>query len=195
MKPKSKIYNNYLYISKNNLVLKDNEKYYETKLSSKIMADGIVLNKELFINHYINFLKENKLSKFLWNKKINIIHDGLYSANDKKIIKKIFSDIGYKKISVSPLDSSIKLNKKDIYLINDKLIKLYYIDKYNIKRKLYIDTYNLEDDEIKLIIKNRCQNKNLIIINENDSILNLVDKLNVNYYYFNSKECFFLKNF
>lgn len=193
MKKTSKNYNNALYIYDNSLILKDNNKYYETKFKRSILNKGIIKKREDFINNYLAFLKQNHLSRFLWAKKILIIHSEDYSVNDKSILKNVFLELGYKKVEIINEISALNLNKTDCYLIGSKNPRLYYLNEYNEKLSLTLDN-TFSEKEKATLIKNRCQNKNLFIIKENPYLLNFIDNLKINYYYFASPEPFLLKN-
>ena len=129
MKQCQKTYNNIIYLRESKITIKDNAKYYELTLSTKALNKGYIQDKDTFIKEYYNYLKSKHLNKFLWNKKLLIITNYLYSFNEKRILKDTFKEIGHK--------------------------------------------------------------KRLFIINENDKLLALIDKLKINYYYYQKKYIFF----
>lgn len=191
MKQVQKTYNNILYITDNKLILKDNDNYYDFIISSKILNNGFILNKELFINEYFKNLKLNHLNKILWRKNILIITDYIYPYNEKKILKETFREIGYNEVSIKPIDSILKINKEDYFLINNDILRLFYVDNLNQKGNLELNQNILSEEEISFLLKNRCKNKRLFIINQNEKIISLIDKLKLDYYYYDKKYKFF----
>ena len=191
MKQCQKTYNNIIYLRENKITIKDNAKYYELTLSTKALNKGYIQNKDTFIKEIYNYLKSKHLNKFLWNKKLLIITNYLYSFNEKRILKDTFKELGYKEIDIKPIESMLNINKEDYYLINSDNLRLLYVDDLNQKGSLELDPDILSTGEIMLLLKNRCNKKRLFIINQNDKLLALVDKLKVDYYYYEKKYIFF----
>lgn len=175
-----KTYNNYVYLSLNKLVFINDNSSYELKLKSSIYSDGLIINKDSFINEYLKFLKEKKISRFFWNKNVLIIYTKDYSYHDKKVTKYIFEDIGYKQVVLMPEINLFSLSKKDVYIVNNKL---YYIDDYNKKESIKLDFQLFTEKEIELLLKKRCHNKNVLMINQNKKIEFIIDKLKMKYFY------------
>ena len=191
MKQCQKTYNNIIYLRESKITIKDNAKYYELTLSTKALNKGYIQDKDTFIKEYYNYLKSKHLNKFLWNKKLLIITNYLYSFNEKRILKDTFKEIGYKEIDIKPIESMLNINKEDYYLINSDSLRLVYVDDLNQKGSLELDPDILSTSEIMLLLKNRCNKKRLFIINQNDKLLAWVDKLKVDYYYYEKKYIFF----
>lgn len=191
MKHHQKIYNNIVYLRDIQITIRNNSNYYNLSLSSKALNNGYIQNKDEFVKELSNHLKVLHLNKFIWHKKVLIITDFLYTYNEKKTLKEAFKEIGYKEIDISPLDSILKVNKEDYFLINGQNLRLLYVDNLNQMGSLELDSNLLAPSEIMLILKNRCNKKRLYLINEDDNLINLVDKLNLNYYYYEKKHHFF----
>ncbi len=191
MKHHQKIYNNIVYLRDSQITIRNNSNYYNLSLSSKALNNGYIQNKDEFVKELSNHLKVLHLNKFIWHKKVLIITDFLYTYNEKKTLKEAFKEIGYKEIDISPLDSILKVNKEDYFLINGQNLRLLYVDNLNQMGSLELDSNLLAPSEIMLILKNRCNKKRLYLINEDDNLINLVDKLNLNYYYYEKKHHFF----
>ena len=191
MKHYQKIYNNIFYLRNNTITIKDKEKYYDIILTKKALNKGYIQNKEQFIKELYNDLKNKHLHKFLWKKSILIITDFLYSFNEKRILKDTFKEIGYKEIEIKPIESILNVNKDDYYLVNGSNLRLLYVDDLNQKGSLELNPDLLSPSEIMILIKNRCNKKRLYIINENDKLLSLIEKLKIDYYYYAKKYNFF----
>ncbi len=191
MKHYQKTYNNILYLRNNQITIKDNNNYYEETLSNKALNKGYIQNKETFIKEFIKILKKSHLNKFLWNKSLLIITDFIYTHNEKRVLRETFKEIGYKEIDIKPLESILNINKEDYYLVNSDILRLLYVDEFNRIGSLDINTKILSSSEIMLLIKNRCHKKRLYLINQNDSLISLIDKLKIDYYYYAKNQQFF----
>lgn len=186
-----KTYNNIFYLRNNQITIKDNNKYYEITLSNKSLSQGYILNKDYFLKELSYYLKINHLNKFLWHKRILIITDFLYSFNEKRILKDTFKELGYREITIKSIENILKVTKEDYFLINGNSLRLIYVDNLNTKGNLELNLNILSTSEIMLLLKNRCQNKRLFILNEDENLLKVIDKLNINYYYYEKKYHFF----
>ena len=184
-------YNNILLIGNTYIVLKTDNQKYCVELSKDIIKNGVICNYELFIQKYISIFNKNKLSKLFWNKDIKIIYNVLNNKKDVEQIYNSFKDLNYRKVVLISEKNYLDVNKKNSYLIYDKIIRLLYIDKYNTKKILILDREIFLPHEIKQLIFNRCQNKNLIIIGCIDKEL-ISEKLD--YYYYEDFNEFFLEN-
>ena len=180
MKKQSKNCNNQIYLYQNYIVGND----FKINFSKSILDKSIIKNKEKFLKIYVSYLKKHNICKIFFYKCIDIILDDTLSINDKLLIKNVFEELYYR-VNIINDTAYIKLTKKDSYLINGNKLKLYYIDKNNIKKKVVFD--NLTKSEILNIIQNRINN-NIYLINCD---YNIKGK---NYYVLPEKDKFFLKN-
>lgn len=165
----------------NLLIIKDNTIYYnkiELELNNSILFNGIIINKEKFINSFIKFLKQNKISTFFWNKEIIIVYDNNISINDIKVINDIFIELNYKKIKLISDINLLDLSKNNYYLICLKNYKFIYVDEYNFKKVITFNLNNYTLQEIKKYILKRLKNKNLFIIGK----CSIIFDNNINYY-------------
>lgn len=184
-------YNNVLLLGNNYITLKENEICYQLYLDEAIYNNGLIINADVFVKFYIKFIKEKKLSKHFWKKNIQIIYNSLYRKEDKINLYNIFKDLNYRDIQLISEKKYLHLNKSTCYLLVGKYLRLFYIDKNNSKRVLILDQSLFHKNEIKLLISNRVQKKNLYIIGDLSKIYELD---NLNYYYFTNYDEFFLKN-
>ncbi|MBE6148798.1 MAG: hypothetical protein E7167_04870 [Firmicutes bacterium] len=184
-------YYSVLLLGNSYIALKENNNYYQLYLDKKIYNNGLIINNEGFIKYYIKFIQTKKLSKFLWKKKIKIIYNSLYHQNDIVNLYNIFKDLNYK--SVQPISEKqiLNLNQKTCYLLVDNILRLFYIDKNNTKKVLVLDRELFYAHEIRLLISNRVKKKTLYIIGKLPQ--NYLFE-NLNYYYYESFDEFFLKN-
>ena len=73
----------------------------------------------------------------------------------------------------------------------DDVIRLFYLDKYNVKRIMILDLELYYPHEIRMLIANRSSKKTLYIIGKFDKKY-IAD--NLEYYYFENLNEFFLEN-
>ena len=151
----------------NKLIIKDNQVLFENNtlyLSNKILNKGIILNISSFIKEYYAFFKRNKASTFFWNKKVDIIYDSNISVNDIEKIKYVFKDIGYKNVNLKSDITCLNIDKKSIYLLSNKEIKVVYRNKYNYVCVVLLNTSVFTKNEIIEFIKRISFKKNKYII-------------------------------
>lgn len=176
-------YNNYVVLYGNNVYCHCKNKNVVIKYKNSTLDKGKIMDEEDFVKTYIKVLKQNKISSFFFNKRLLVIYDNLISKNDISKIKNTFHTLNYGSIVFKSDVSFISMNKKDNYLIANKLL---YVDEYNTKKILPLDK-NLTNHEMRVIIQNRSANKNLFIIgNYNNELIG-----NINYYIYDSIFDFF----
>ena len=180
-------YNSYIILYDNNLYFKSKDKYFEIHYKKSTLDKGIILDEDDFVKKYLRKLKDNKLSSFFFNKKLLVIYDNRISKNDFNKLKSAFNNLNYRNIIFKSDVSLIPLNKKDNYLICSNNYKFLYIDKFNTKKCITLES-TLTDNEINIIVMNRSIKKNLFIIGNTDRII----YKNTNYYLYDTIIDFFL---
>ena len=181
------IYNSSIYLSDNILFYKKNDQIINLSFECDIVYG---LNRNIFIKKYQQFLKNNKISLFVYNKNLLIIYDSTLSKHDLNYVKKLFYEIGYKNILTKSDISYLLLNKKNSYLIIGKKDKFIYIDNYNEKKQIIFNKNAITFSEELYIIKKRIKQSNLIIIGLiNENYIN-----SCNYYIIEKKANYFLAN-
>ena len=183
-------YNNILILKDNKVIMHYKNKDYIFTYNLDILNKGIIINQERFIRTYNNYLKSNKLSTGFFYKDLTILYNPFISVNDLQVIKNAFNELNYRKINFIAINKLLELTKKNAYLFLDKdNYYLYYIDKYNNKKKMLLDLNVLTREEVNSLIINKVNNKELIVITDNYEFL-LSDE--INYYYFDNIMQFFL---
>ena len=89
------------------------------------------IDNEKFINGYLNYFSESKLSKPFWRKNIVIIYNSLYHREDILNLEKIFKELNYRQINLICEKDIINFNKKEVFMINDEIYRIFYINKLN----------------------------------------------------------------
>jgi len=182
---------NKIYLAYNHLSILIKDKIYNLPLKKDILSSGIIINNELFIKTYLKFFGENKLGKLFWTKKVEIIYNCEYHQADINNLENIFRELNYKDIRLICEKNILKYNKKNNFLVIDCTHRLFYIDKYNTKKVLVMDNEILSNQEIGQLIKNRSNKKTLYVIGKID---NSIMSDNIEYYYYENIDEFFLKN-
>ncbi|MBQ6840896.1 MAG: hypothetical protein IJO63_02120 [Bacilli bacterium] len=185
-------YNSLILIRYKYIVLVLNDIKYELNLNRNIFYEGKIIDVEKFTTQYLNFFSKHKIPKSFWKKEIKVIHNSLYNKNDVEKLYNVFKDLNYRNVVLVNEKSLLDLNSKCNYLLNDDNLRLFYIDKYNTKKQLVIDKENYYTHEIKCLIKNRTNNKDLVIVGSVP--LEYLDN-EINYYFYEDFDEFFLKNY
>lgn len=177
-----------IYIASNHLFILLNNLVYRVNYHNSVISSGIIVDNEKFIKGYLNYFSESKLSKQFWRKNIVVIYNSLYHREDILNLEKIFKELNYRQIKLICEKDIINFNKKEVFMINDEIYRIFYINESNTKRTLALDPEIFSLNEIKYLLQNRCNNKTLYLIGGND-----IDYGVANYYYFESIDEFFLK--
>ena len=182
------IYNNVIYLIDNSIFYQKKDQILKLPFKDDIIYK---ISKNEFIKSYQNFLKQNKINRFLYNKTLLIIHDSTLSKHDLEYLKNLFYEIGYKEIFLRSDISNIKIDKNNSYLIIGKKDRLIFIDNYNQKKQIIFDKSCISFNEELSLIEKKVKNKNLIIIGKiNEELLKIK-----NYYIIENKEKYFLEKF
>ena len=169
--------NNIIYFYENNVIVRFNDNIYYLKLNENILNNGIILNKDKFIKKYNEFTKENNLKKIINNKMVVIIQNNI-SINDIKMLSIVFEELGIKIIKIIKDISLLNVKKNKAYLIGDNNLRLYFINKYNKK-----STINMNTSQISIIQNNI--KESLFVLSSNDDLINKLLK-NKSYYLINN---------
>ena len=170
--------NNIIYFYENNVIVRFNYNIYYLKLNENILNNGIILNKDKFIKEYNEFTKENNLKKIINNKMVVIIQNNI-SINDIKMLSIIFEELGIKIIKIIKDITLLNVRKNKAYLIGDNNLRLYFINKYNKKVTINMNTSQISYNDIISIIQS------LFILSSNDDLINKLLK-NKSYYLINN---------
>ena len=175
--------NNIIYFYENNVIVRFNDNIYYLKLNENILNNGIILNKDKFIKEYNEFTKENNLKKIINNKMVVIIQSNI-SVNDIKMLSIIFEELGIKIIKIIKDITLLNVRKNKAYLIGDNNLRLYFINKYNKKVTVNMNTSQISYNDIISIIQNHIK-ESLFILSSNDDLINKLLK-NKSYYLINN---------
>ena len=175
--------NNIIYFYENNVIVRFNDNIYYLKLNKNILNNGIILNKDKFIKKYNEFTKENNLKKIINNKMVAIIQNNI-SINDIKMLSIVFEELGIKIIKIIKDISLLNVKKNKAYLIGDNNLRLYFINKYNKKSTINMNTSQNSYNDIISIIQNNIK-ESLFVLSSNDDLINKLLK-NKSYYLINN---------
>ena len=171
-----------------NLYNKKNNKIIKVKPYDETISFGKIIDREKFIKNYETLLINNKLNKNILGSNITVIINGLYSKEDKKIIKEVLEELNYRHIKIINEKNILKLAKKKVIInVNYNFIIIYYLNIYGNVNLICLPYNNL----IKKILKEIMvlfKDKKIYLIGQNyaEFIKYLV---NDNYYaYVNSKD-------
>lgn len=178
--------NKIIYIYDNCILENNHDNYKKYVFDKKILNNGIILNKDIFIKKY----KEKSIFKIFTTKKITIIIEDFLSINDVESIKNIFNEMNYKVLNIIKDINVLPITKKDAFLVGNKNLTLFFIDKYNKKNKLALT--GLSQNEIRYIVHNKVKN-DLFIISSNKMVTNVFENYD-NVFFINDNEKFIIKN-
>ena len=184
------IYNKYILFNDQNINVISKENKYTFKPSKISYNNGIIINKEKFINEYTRFCKQHNLFKSKWLQKNLVIYNDICSLNDLRQIKHTFNELNYKEVNYVSIKNIIKLTKKDSYILGEENYRLHYIDKNNIKQVLNINKDIFTLKEMTFLLNNKLKNKNLYILSEDKNFEKIINNCNLNYFF--SKKAEFL---
>ena len=181
-------YNSVIYLVDNNLFYKKKDRILNLSFKSDIVFK---IEKKHFIKEYQLFLKYNKISRFVYNKTLLLIHNSTLSKHDLDYLKNLFYEIGYKEVILKSDITFLKISKKNSYLIIGQKDRFLFIDNYNQKKQIVFDKSCITINEEINIIQKRIKKHNLFIIGKvNENLLKTK-----NYYVIENKEKFILDNY
>lgn len=169
--------NNIVYISENKVIEYSNGLFYEQIFSKKILNNGIIYNKNEFINKYNYFIKKNRIKRLFHNKNKIIIYNGNISINDKNKIEEVFTDLNIKVLKYLKDYGLLNVTKNDSYLIGNEYLTLLYITRNNTKKLLTLNTNELSQEDLLYLVKSKIK-KNLLILSNNESVIKIFNKKN-----------------
>ena len=174
-----------IYLKSNYLYYKNSDNLLKLTFNDDIIY---IVDKNIFIKEYVNFLKKHKISTFFINKDITIIYDSLLSKHDINYLSSIFYEIGYRTVILKSDVFLLNITKKDAYYLPGYKSKLLLRDKYNKIETIVFYNNVLTNNEINSIIKNKVKNKELLVIgNCSEEIFK-----NTNYYLSDNEPTFFI---
>lgn len=169
--------NNIVYIFENKVIEYSNGLLYEQIFSKKILNNGIIYNKNEFINKYNYFIKKNRIKRLFHNKNKIIIYNGNISINDKNKIEEVFTDLNIKVLKYLKDYGLLNVTKNDSYLIGNEYLTLLYITRNNTKKILTLNTNELSQVDLLYLVKSKIK-KNLLILSNNESVIKIFNKKN-----------------
>ena len=96
----------------------------------------------------------------------------------------IFEELGIKIIKIIKDITLLNVRKNKAYLIGDNNLRLYFINKYNKKVTINMNTSQISYNDIISIIQNHIK-ESLFILSSNDDLINKLLK-NKSYYLINN---------
>ena len=175
--------NNIIYFYENNVIVRFNYNIYHLKLNENILNNGIILNKDKFIKEYNEFTKENNLKKIINNKMVVIIQNNISINDIKNKIDNHYQIFDKDTLEVKDI-TLLNVRKNKAYLIGDNNLRLYFINKYNKKVTINMNTSQISYNDIISIIQNHIK-ESLFILSSNDDLINKLLK-NKSYYLINN---------
>lgn len=163
----------------------NNNKIIEYKIKSCI--NGKVTNRNSFLDTMKDIITQEKINSRLLTDDVNIIIDNTYTEIEIEIIKEIFKELSFHKISFINIKTLFQKEDDEILIqVDDKLIKIFLFDKiYDIK--IYFEEYY----ELLKIYLEKLTNKHSIskiklfgTYNKINSLLVLEDDLKIPVYVF-----------
>ena len=149
---------------------------------------------------YEKILKDNNLNNNLLGDTIKIIVSPNYTPADITLLKKLFERFNYRKIVVDNEIKTYKLNNNNCYLnVFDNFMNLSFIDEYKkINSFIIYNNYFLTIDKLLSSIKDRIQNKEIILLGHGDFLQKIFDYFENKYdnktYIFTNFETYLIDN-
>ena len=194
--------NNVLYLTDDYIYLKNKkkDKLIKYKINSGIIEYGKIYNIDKFIKVYEKILKDNNLNNNLLGDTIKIIVSPNYTPADITLLKKLFERFNYRKIVVDNEIKTYKLNNNNCYLnVFDNFMNLSFIDEYKkINSFIIYNNYFLTIDKLLSSIKDRIQNKEIILLGHGEFLQKIFDYFENKYdnktYIFTNFETYLIDN-
>ena len=150
---------------------------------------GKIIDHDKFIKKFTKIIGDNKLNKNFFNSSINVIINGTYNKEDKRIIKDVLENFNYQKINFIPEIKFLKLTKKAI-IINANLdyTLIYYLDYKGNMQVITLDNNKFLNVFLKYIL-NQFKNKRIYLYGKNYlKIIDLLKECHQNYFYYEDSE-------
>ena len=177
--------NNIVYITDDCIYLKNKKRnlFIKSNINKGIIECNKIYNIEKFIKSYEKILKDNNLNNNLIGDTIKIIVTPNYYPSDIFMLKKIFEKFNYRKIIVENEIKTYKLNNTNSYLnIFDNYLFLTYLDEYQkIKSFVINSNYYLDINSLIKTIKDRINNKDILIIGHGKLLQDIFNKYESTY--------------
>lgn len=194
--------NNVLYLTDDYIYLKNKkkDKLIKYKINSGIIEYGKIYNIDKFIKVYEKILKDNNLNNNLLGDTIKIIVSPNYTPADINLLKKLFERFNYRKIVVDNEIKTYKLNNNNCYLnVFDNFMNLSFIDEYKkINSFIIYNNYFLTIDKLLSSIKDRIQNKEIILLGHGEFLQKIFEYFENKYdnktYIFTNFETYLIDN-
>ena len=194
--------NNVLYLTDDYIYLKNKkkDKLIKYKINSGIIEYGKIYNIDKFIKVYEKILKDNNLNNNLLGDTIKIIVSPNYTPADINLLKKLFERFNYRKIVVDNEIKTYKLNNNNCYLnVFDNFMNISFIDEYKkINSFIIYNNYFLTIDKLLSSIKDRIQNKEIILLGHGEFLQKIFEYFENKYdnktYIFTNFETYLIDN-
>ena len=177
--------NNIVYITDDCIYLKNKKRnlFIKSNINKGIIECNKIYNMEKFIKSYEKILKDNNLNNNLIGDTIKIIVTPNYYPSDIFMLKKLFEKFNYRKIIVENEIKTYKLNNTNSYLnIFDNYLFLTYLDEYQkIKSFVINNNYYLDINSLIKTIKDRINNKDILIIGHGKLLQDIFNKYESTY--------------
>lgn len=177
--------NNIVYITDDCIYLKNKKRnlFIKSNINKGIIECNKIYNIEKFIKSYEKILKDNNLNNNLIGDTIKIVVTPNYYPSDIFMLKKIFEKFNYRKIIVENEIKTYKLNNTNSYLnIFDNYLFLTYLDEYQkIKSFVINNNYYLDINSLIKTIKDRINNKDILIIGHGKLLQDIFNKYESTY--------------
>ena len=177
-----------------NIYIKKEDKIIRYKPYKNTIKNGRIINRIKFIKIF-NKIKDNyNLNNNFLNASILIIINKNIEEEDKKVFLEVFDELNYKNIKFNQELNYLKMNKNTVYInYNYSYFYIYNVDDLG---KVNINIYSLNKLNKKIVIEliRYFSKKKIYIYGKNyQELINIINKNNFNYYYFEESEDLIIK--
>lgn len=195
---------NYIYLVDNKIKFysKNNDKYYEHVLPSKIIKNGKIINRPKFLREFLKFIKEQKIIKKFSKNILYFIIPPNFEEVDKEILKKVFEDLPFQELKMIKEEKIYHLKKNTLWVnMNQDYTFITYIIKHN-RESLFLNNNYLDYnflEQLKILLSNQSKLKKVYLFGTNPAIIEISKKLetfsNKIVLYFEDHSNYILKEF
>ncbi len=150
---------------------------------------GKIIDHDKFIKKFAKIISDHKLNKNIFNSSINVIVNGTYTKEDKRIIKDVLETFNYQKINFIPEIKYLKLTKKTVLInANFDYILIYYLDYQGNMQVITLDNNKFWKVLLKDILK-QFKNKKIYLYGKDYlKVIDILKECEQNYFYYEDGE-------
>lgn len=170
----------------NTLYIIYNNQEIHSKLPN-IIAAGMIINKELFLEEFLKIAHQAKLKNKLFGEDITLIKNSYYTNRDLYLLENIFLELGYLKVHFKSIKDFFKEENATFIEINQDYLVIH------LDNGIILDLKYFNDIPKTLNLFKNYFSKNLILFGTNPLIPTLKIP-NFNIYYFENYSTFIVDN-